>query len=662
MREDATPVSVGEDPHAATWHFYAAPATRPRRAGGLTCSVLLLLLSLIGPSGNAGAGTVAAREGRGPPAGRADAWRRVLVLRGGGAALSVTATPEVAVARQIDAAKNALETTASVCWSDMWLEHAIARCASEHQPLAPQISRASPFLPLLVEPGGLEAVTLMQRRMLLDRSFAMVPSRPSSALPASAAEERRAGAPGVMGPEGIMALQVNCWEPLVRNTTHDEQRLFVRELTQIARDDNDGRHRVLMKFSGRLGRVVIEEWESYLLSMAVAVVSRVAPEFMARAEHGKDKRTAQARAGQDGDAPPREDGLPEEMALVHSICSSLLSFCEETSARLPPEATQRYMHVEMATMGWETIIALLQSTPVGQKYPVSETVWGMLEPNSGCEQRADSGPVDEDCGTLGGEQGLEQGGLQGQIPESCLGKAVFRTIQVAEAFAVVHQALGDCYWERRAGNRLEYPFTASDLEDNVSAALLHYLRAARVYAQLRRQDASRAVSAAAHAPSHEAYRKPLAQACLGAASALVAKRSPRHWTALEEIAALTASDAALFQLLEPREGGGGDMEKEGGCKESVPLKGNGNAEQGAQGPWNTTRRGDPLEDNLEIATNMLQTAVQLLEGGTGNAGGTSGKAAMSPDWVHAHVELAVCFSRRAMHQAAGEQVRRVLDG
>lgn len=203
-----------------------------------------------------------------------------------------------------------------------------------------------------------------------------------------------------------MALQVNDWEPLLRNTTHDDQRLFVHELTRIAREDNEGRHKVLLKFSGRLGRVVIEEWESYLLSTVVAVVSREAPEFMARVEHG-DVCTAQARAGQAGDAPPQEDGLPEEIALVHSICSSLLNFCEETSARLPPEATQRYIHVEMATMGWETIIALLQCTPVGQKLTAVENVWAMLGPDSDCEQPADAGPVDADYVTFGGEQGID---------------------------------------------------------------------------------------------------------------------------------------------------------------------------------------------------------------------------------------------------------------
>lgn len=250
--------------------------------------------------------------------------------------------------------------------------------------------------------------------------------------------------------------------------------------------------------------------------------------------------------------------------------------------------------------------------------------------------------------------------MKGQSPKSCLGKAVFRTSQAAEAFAVVHQALGDCYWERRAGNRLEYPFTASDLEDNLSAALLHYLRAARVYAQLRHHDASQAVSAASHAPNHESCRTPLAQAYLGAASALIAKRLPCHWTALEEITALSASDEALSRLIQPREGGNGDMDKEGDLKESA--KGKVNAGQGAQGPWNGTRSGDTSVDNLEIATNMLETAVQLLEGAAGKAGGVSSKAAMSPDWIHAQVELAVCFSRRALHQSAEEHVRRVIDG
>jgi hypothetical protein len=37
--------------------------------------------------------------------------------------------------------------------------------------LAQQLSKASPFLPLLVAPGGLETVKLLQRRMLLDRYY-----------------------------------------------------------------------------------------------------------------------------------------------------------------------------------------------------------------------------------------------------------------------------------------------------------------------------------------------------------------------------------------------------------------------------------------------------------------------------------------------------------
>ena len=53
----------------------------------------------------------------------------------------------------------------------------------------PQISRASPFLPLLVAPGGLDTVTLLQRRMLLDRSFPTTPpprtTSTSSPLPST---------------------------------------------------------------------------------------------------------------------------------------------------------------------------------------------------------------------------------------------------------------------------------------------------------------------------------------------------------------------------------------------------------------------------------------------------------------------------------------------
>ena len=48
------------------------------------------------------------------------------------------------------------------------------QCLASHthtHMLAQQLSKASPFLPLLVAPGGLETVKLLQRRMLLDRYY-----------------------------------------------------------------------------------------------------------------------------------------------------------------------------------------------------------------------------------------------------------------------------------------------------------------------------------------------------------------------------------------------------------------------------------------------------------------------------------------------------------
>ena len=95
--------------------------------------------------------------------------------------------------------------------------------------LAEQISRASPFLPLLVAPDGINTVMLLQRRMLLDRFFEtsafsvptvsapkqQVRAQSNAALCARHGRmpERetgigRASTLGVMGPEGILALQV----------------------------------------------------------------------------------------------------------------------------------------------------------------------------------------------------------------------------------------------------------------------------------------------------------------------------------------------------------------------------------------------------------------------------------------------------------------------
>jgi len=186
---------------------------------------------------------------------------------------------------------------------DIWLEHAIARCESDLRPLPPQvasapagfvatrtkprvvgqridpclarqISKASPFLPLLVAPGGLDTVKLLQRRMLLDRYYetstldAQPPSSSppvcpatkacahhSAAVPEPDAVVGRASALGVMGPEGVLALQVNGWEPLIENVTEAEQREFVHKFTQIDVADEDARIRLLRKFSGRLGKV-----------------------------------------------------------------------------------------------------------------------------------------------------------------------------------------------------------------------------------------------------------------------------------------------------------------------------------------------------------------------------------------------------------------------
>ena len=636
---------------------------------------LLIFASLTG-CGHAGADLSACRARR-PilPTGSAGKGHRVNNgprLRGGGAGAvgpAVAAPEENAVARQIEAAKNASRTAAGVCWSDIWLEHAIARCASDFRPVAPQVSRASPFLPLIVAPGGLEAVTLLERRMLLDQLYKTVPLNDLSCLPSSSLGQgspkpdnrvkrdvtgARASNPGVMGPDGIMALQVNGWEPLLENVTHDEQRLFVQELTRIAKEDDEGRHKVLLKFSGKLGKMVIEEWESYLLSVMLAVLCREAPDFLAGAE-AEEGGTTWAPTGSASAAQLQEEELPEEIALVHSICSSLLNFCEETSARLPPEATQRYMHVEMATMGWETLIALLQSTPVGQKLPASETVPALV-PGAGVEY-PHCNRVERDSSAFRGEGELVQADGHENDQTSRLGKTVFRNAGAAGAFAVVHQALGDCYWQRRAGERFEYPFTARNLENNLDAALLHYLRAARVHAVLQQKDSD--AHLITDTPNLEdRYRMPLAQSYLGAATVLAAKRLPIHWTAIEEMTALSACGTSRFCLSSPAETTT-IIGKDGSGSEKV--QGTLDAEQESQGRGNVTKSDTAVYDKLEVAIDLLSTAVQMLDEAPNTASSSKAKAAPSPDWVHAQVQLAVCLSRRSLYAAAGERIRLVIE-
>lgn len=592
---------------------------------------------------------------------------RKVELRGGGETDDNTVVaPEAAVARQIEAAKDASLRTASACWSDIWLEHAIARCESDYRPLAPQISRASPFLPLLVAPGGLETVTLLQRRMLLDQSFKTAKVRSSSSSPPSSSgvisaehsqrpheEAARASNSGVMGPEGIMALQVNDWEPLLENVTHDEQRLFVHKLTSVAKDDDKGRHDVLLQFSGRLGRVVIEEWESYLHNMMLAVLSREAPEFLARAEQeeGYGGQVATERAS---DVERQEDGLPEEVALVHNICSSVLNFCEETSARLPPEATQRYMHVEMATMGWETLVALLQSTPVGQKLPDSDTVPALV-PGFGI-QYPNSHQIEAKCGAVGCEEELMHADGKESGRQTAAGTAVFRSAEVAVAFAAIHQALGDCYWQRRAGERFEFPFTARNLEQNLDAALMHYLRAGRVYAALQQQGGPSDLPSIADSPNLGPNGVRLAQSYLGAATVLAAKRLHCHWSTLEELTALSACETAHFRLPSRR---GAVKGSDDGGRDEERVEDRREAEHVSR---NVSSRA--LDDNLEVAVSLLGSAVQLLEGAMPEAAsGVSCNAVPvpSPDWVHAQVQLAVCLSRRALHSAAGDRIQLVTD-
>ncbi len=296
-----------------------------------------------------------ARAGWRPPALRTGLLRLRGGLAAGAHAPGQGAEAEAAVARLIEAAKNASKSPGGVCWGqfplrarcaplprrddppppraradclrcgqrrvscrapetcpvacgagDIWLEHAMARCESELRPLPPQvasapagvvactlkkprmvgrrmidsclarqISKASPFLPLLVAPGGLDTVKLLQRRMLLDRYYetstfdARPPSLSAPVVPATTACAHhsasvpepdavvgRASALGVMGPEGVLALQVNAWEPLIENVTEAEQREFVHKFTQIDVADEVARTRLLRKFSGRLGKVI----------------------------------------------------------------------------------------------------------------------------------------------------------------------------------------------------------------------------------------------------------------------------------------------------------------------------------------------------------------------------------------------------------------------
>ena len=61
---------------------------------------------------------------------------------------------------------------------------------------------------------------------------------------------RKASSLGVMGTEGVMALQVNGWKPLVAGVTDSEQREFVRQL--VAAGGDDERRILLREADGRL--------------------------------------------------------------------------------------------------------------------------------------------------------------------------------------------------------------------------------------------------------------------------------------------------------------------------------------------------------------------------------------------------------------------------
>ena len=100
----------------------------------------------------------------------------------------------------------------------------------------------------------------------------------------------------------------------------------------------------------------MEAWETYLLNTMAAILSREAPRWAAQATRA---RAQEARGEEEevlgrGDAGGRrgelaavaaqdggEDALPEEIAHIHGMSTSLLAFCEESCHGLPPEATQR---------------------------------------------------------------------------------------------------------------------------------------------------------------------------------------------------------------------------------------------------------------------------------------------------------------------------------
>ena len=318
-----------------------------------------------------------------------------------------------ATARWLERPENSSLPNSSSCRGDMWLEHAIAREESGQLALAPQISLASSFLPLMVAHGGLDAVTLLQRRMLLDSyeessgRTGFSPTSDSASCPcrteskyaerstitlsppnlrvhrdaAEVGEEGmiRASSLRLIGSESIIVMQVNGWESLIANVSYLEQRNFVQLLSKVQLDEM--RQNLLLEFCGKLGRAVLEEWEHCILSIMDDLLQREAPKWTAQAElqsvlQARRERTEMRdmkcfiQYCQIGDRP----SLPQEFHRVHEICTCLLNFNEDVEVRLPSEAAQRYIHVEIATRGWESLIALLQHTPIGQNIFSSDTV------------------------------------------------------------------------------------------------------------------------------------------------------------------------------------------------------------------------------------------------------------------------------------------------
>ena len=560
-------------------------------------------------------------------------------------------------ARWLERPENSSLPNLSGFRGDMWLEHAIAREESGQLALAPQISLASPFLPLMVAHGGLDAVTLLQRRMLLDSyeescgrtgfsptsESASSPCRtesqytegstitlspPNLRIQRDAAEARaegmiRASSPRLIGSESIIAMQVNGWESLIANVSYLEQRNFVQLLSMVEVDEM--RQNLLLEFCGKLGRVVLEEWEHCTLSIMDDLLQREAPKWTAQAElqsmlQARRERTEMREIEcvieycQIGDRL----SLPQEFHRVHEICTCLLNFNEDVKARLPSEAAQRYIHVEIAKRGWESLIALLQHTPIGQNIFSSDTVvpsppWCQYPSSERHEAFGSSiarGDPREDAKSQGGEKkGVMRRGEKSRGIDGGRGPVlnmVFESAAKAGAFGVIHQALGDCYWHRRIGTRFHLPLV-TDLENNLLAAFHHYTRAARVFTP-------------AYYP--KSYRTGLAQALIGAGTTLLAKRQPLGAAALGELEFLAASD-------------------------QIPLF---PPEMGVRGMG-----------NLAVATRLLRAAVTLLDDQTDLSTTSKKNLTMSPDWIQAQFQLAVCLARSGQLSVVDQHVHSIIE-